>query len=67
MARNVMWFNDFFSTSECRDLLFHVQEHRMTLPAISDFLRAQDCSSSASRSIARRRGVTRRMFPPTRR
>ena len=42
MARNVMWFNDFYSTSECRDLLFHVQEHRMTIPEISAFLRAQD-------------------------
>ncbi len=29
---------DFFSTSECRDLLFHCQEHRFTLPQISDFL-----------------------------
>lgn len=25
---------DFFSLSECRDLLFHVQEHRFTLPQI---------------------------------
>jgi len=30
---------DFFSTSACRDLLFHVQEHRMTLAAIDGFLR----------------------------
>src|SRR5678816_3551648 len=22
MARNIMWFNDFYSASECRDLLF---------------------------------------------
>lgn len=29
---------DFFSTSECRDLLFHCQEHRFTLPLISAFL-----------------------------
>lgn len=29
---------DFFSTSDCRDLLFHVQEHRMTLPEIGAFL-----------------------------
>ena len=29
---------DFFSTSECRDLLFHVQEHRLTLPQIDTFL-----------------------------
>lgn len=30
---------DFFSTSTCRDLLFHVQEHRMRLSEIEDFLR----------------------------
>jgi Flp pilus assembly protein TadD/SAM-dependent methyltransferase len=33
---------DFFSISECRDLLFHVQEHRMTLPRIKAFLAAQN-------------------------
>ena len=31
-------FSDFFSTSECRDLLFHVQEHRLTLGQIESFL-----------------------------
>jgi len=31
-------FVDFFSTSECRDLLFHVQESRTTIPAIKDFI-----------------------------
>ena len=30
---------DFFSTSACRDLLFHVQETQLTLPEISDFVR----------------------------
>ena len=29
---------DFFSTSACRDLLFHVHEHRMTLNQIRAFL-----------------------------
>jgi tetratricopeptide (TPR) repeat protein/2-polyprenyl-3-methyl-5-hydroxy-6-metoxy-1,4-benzoquinol methylase len=29
---------DFFSTSDCRDLLFHVQEHRLTLGQIESFL-----------------------------
>jgi hypothetical protein len=29
---------DFYSLSECRDLLFHVQEHRLTLPEIRGFL-----------------------------
>jgi SAM-dependent methyltransferase len=30
--------DDFFSASEFRDLLFHVQEHRITLPEIKSFL-----------------------------
>ena len=30
---------DFFSISTCRDLLFHVHEHRMTLTGIDAFLR----------------------------
>ena len=29
---------DFFRASACRDLLFHVQEHPLTLPQIADFL-----------------------------
>ena len=32
---------DFFSTSACRDLLFHVQEHRLTLSPIAEFLRSE--------------------------
>jgi SAM-dependent methyltransferase len=30
--------SDFYSTSDCRDLLFHVQEHRLTIPQIAGFL-----------------------------
>jgi SAM-dependent methyltransferase/Flp pilus assembly protein TadD len=30
----------FYSTSECRDLLFHVQEHRLTLAKIESMLEA---------------------------
>jgi tetratricopeptide (TPR) repeat protein/2-polyprenyl-3-methyl-5-hydroxy-6-metoxy-1,4-benzoquinol methylase len=30
--------SDFYSTSDCRDLLFHVQEHRLTLGQIESFL-----------------------------
>jgi SAM-dependent methyltransferase/tetratricopeptide (TPR) repeat protein len=33
---------DFFSTSNCRDLMFHVQEHRLSLPAIKSFLAEND-------------------------
>jgi SAM-dependent methyltransferase len=29
---------DFFSMSECRDLLFHVQERRLTIPEIKSFI-----------------------------
>jgi len=32
--RRIARSNDFFSTSECRDMLFHVHESRMTIPAI---------------------------------
>jgi tetratricopeptide (TPR) repeat protein/2-polyprenyl-3-methyl-5-hydroxy-6-metoxy-1,4-benzoquinol methylase len=35
---DVAKFQDFFTTSECRDLLFHVEEHLLTLPQIKDFL-----------------------------
>ncbi|HEY5378990.1 MAG TPA: methyltransferase domain-containing protein [Pseudolabrys sp.] len=31
-------YNDFFSMSECRDLLFHVQETRVSIPALKSFI-----------------------------
>ena len=37
-AARIAEHRDFFSISECRDLLFHRQEHRFTLPQISSFL-----------------------------
>jgi SAM-dependent methyltransferase len=40
--RNVVASQDFFTTSACRDLLFHVQEHRFTLAQIADFIAAND-------------------------
>jgi SAM-dependent methyltransferase len=36
----ILNFKDFFSLSECRDLLFHVQEHRFTLPQIKTALKS---------------------------
>jgi tetratricopeptide (TPR) repeat protein/2-polyprenyl-3-methyl-5-hydroxy-6-metoxy-1,4-benzoquinol methylase len=33
-------FSDFFTLSNCRDLLFHVQEHRFTVPQIEEALNA---------------------------
>lgn len=35
---NVTKTRDFYSLSECRDLLFHVQEHNHTIPEIAQFL-----------------------------
>jgi tetratricopeptide (TPR) repeat protein/2-polyprenyl-3-methyl-5-hydroxy-6-metoxy-1,4-benzoquinol methylase len=42
LLRTLTKVADFFTTDECRDLLFHVQEHRMTLPAIKSFVPAND-------------------------
>ncbi len=36
--RSVMTIIDFFSTSDCRDLLFHVEEHTSTIPELAEFL-----------------------------
>ena len=54
---------DFYSTSACRDLLFHVQEHRMTLPQIGDFLGAQGLTLLGFELNARTLGAYRAAFP----
>jgi SAM-dependent methyltransferase len=36
--RDILAADDFFSTSGCRDLLFHLQERRLTIPEIAAFL-----------------------------
>src|SRR5580704_17794457 len=38
LLKSASTFSDFFTTNECRDLIFHVQEHQMTLPQIKTFL-----------------------------
>jgi SAM-dependent methyltransferase len=38
LLKSVSRLDDFFTIGECRDLLFHVQEHRVALPAIKSFL-----------------------------
>ena len=40
LLRSLVQSLDFFTTSECRDLLFHVQEVRITLPEIKTFIAA---------------------------
>ena len=42
LLRTLTRVADFFTTDDCRDLLFHVQEHRLTVPAIKSFLVAND-------------------------
>ena len=36
--KKIKSMQDFYSTSELRDLVFHVQEHRFSIPKISDHL-----------------------------
>lgn len=36
--KKITQYNDFYLTSMCRDLLFHVQEHRFTIPQIKETL-----------------------------
>jgi SAM-dependent methyltransferase/Flp pilus assembly protein TadD len=38
MRKKVVTYTDFFATSDCRDLLFHVQEHRVSIPEIGSWL-----------------------------
>jgi tetratricopeptide (TPR) repeat protein/SAM-dependent methyltransferase len=38
LLKSASTFSDFFTTNECRDLMFHVQEQQMTLPQIKAFL-----------------------------
>jgi tetratricopeptide (TPR) repeat protein/SAM-dependent methyltransferase len=42
MAQSLSKLSDFYSMDECRDLLFHVQEHRVSLPEIKAFLAANN-------------------------
>ena len=37
-----MGFKDFYTLSDCRDLIFHVQEHRFNLKQISEILSQLD-------------------------
>jgi tetratricopeptide (TPR) repeat protein/SAM-dependent methyltransferase len=42
LLKSISQWGDFFTISECRDLLFHPQEHRTTLPEIKKFLADND-------------------------
>ncbi len=38
LERHVIYLGDFYTTSACRDLIFHIQEHRFTIPRIKESL-----------------------------
>lgn len=40
-GRSVLNSGDFYATSDCRDLLFHVQEYQHTIPEIASFIAAE--------------------------
>jgi SAM-dependent methyltransferase len=42
LLKSLVNSGDFFTIGECRDLLFHVQEHRTSLPELKSFLAAND-------------------------
>ncbi|MGH6676337.1 MAG: hypothetical protein ACRECE_08970, partial [Xanthobacteraceae bacterium] len=41
LLKSVTAWSDFYATSDCRDLLFHVQERHMRLSEIKSFLQAE--------------------------
>lgn len=51
--RKVSEFSDFFSMSEFRDLLFHVQEHQFTLPQIGAILKDLDFTFLGFETLSR--------------
>src|SRR5262249_9949357 len=55
--------SDFYSTSACRDLLFHVAEQLMTLPQIEDFLAAEGLAFVGFQLEARVAARYRQTFP----
>ncbi|MGF1608287.1 MAG: tetratricopeptide repeat protein [Kiloniellales bacterium] len=40
-GQNLTSFDDFYDLDSCRDLMFHVQEHRYTFPKLRTFLERQ--------------------------
>jgi Flp pilus assembly protein TadD/2-polyprenyl-3-methyl-5-hydroxy-6-metoxy-1,4-benzoquinol methylase len=58
--------SDFFSVSTCRDLLFHVQEHCVTLAGIDDFLKGNDLAFVGFEMDANVLHAYKRRFPDDR-
>jgi SAM-dependent methyltransferase len=62
-ARRVTAHADFYATSECRDLIFHVQEHRLSLPGIERLLDAHGLEFVGIEPEARALAAFRAAFP----
>ena len=63
LRKKVTRAEDFFTTSECRDLLFHVQEHCHTLSEIGAFLADHDLNFLGFDLRAATRKQYRARFP----
>ncbi|QJR10199.1 Ubiquinone biosynthesis O-methyltransferase, mitochondrial [Usitatibacter rugosus] len=59
----VMSFDDFFVGSECRDLLFHVQEHRFTVSKIAALLESAGLAFAGFSVPPSTRQLYARQFP----
>jgi len=54
---------DFFSLNECRDLLFHVEEHRLTLPEIAGFIEDNNLQFLGFEADLQTKQAYERQFP----
>jgi SAM-dependent methyltransferase len=51
-VKEVANYSDFYATSECRDLLFHVQEHQFSIPELKSLIEASGMTFIAFASQA---------------
>lgn len=63
LLREIAGAVDFFSLSGCRDLLFHVQEHRLTLPEIGAFIAEEQLTFIGFETSAAVQRAYRTIFP----
>jgi SAM-dependent methyltransferase len=61
--RAVSRYYDFYSTSECRDLLFHVQEHTLGIPDLQSFIAENALQFVGFETAPQVHGLYRERFP----
>src|SRR5262249_58549888 len=63
--KSLLRWRDFYSMSDCRDFLFHVQEHQFELPQIAAMLRDRGLTVLGMSKQLPRHAVAayRQMFP----